>query len=260
MHIFNNKYVMRCHTISTPMKSKKIIWFILLIKLMVNITAHAQRIGIRGGVSFGRQKQNTEFSRTPGNVNSVVPFIEPFEEFETQAVTQFHVGLTAEVKLSERWVLQPALLYARKGGAATGVASFPDQDIIRQPWYQTNRLSYVTLPVVVAYKIPLGPGHLAVGAGPYAGVLLKGHSRATGSIRIYGFQELEPLSIGRNNIVMRFDAGLSTQARYEFAKRLFVLATYELGVLNVMGNAVIRSDEDYIRNRSLELGAGVYVK
>ncbi len=215
--------------------------FLLLnVLLILTTTAHAQRIGVRGGVSFATQRQ----------------FFYDNEGIKRNSVTQFHVGLTTELKLSDQLVLHPALLFVRKGVEASwsGLTSIGPSS-----WTFTDKLSYLTLPVPLVLKLKAGPGKAMLGAGPYAGLLLAGTRTNTGFRRYLGFEATQKFSLGGGGVgkgfYKAFDAGASFQAGYEFAERFFFLATYEVGLINVQASS---NDDEYSRNRSLNLGAGMY--
>lgn len=216
--------------------------FILLSALLaLTTTAQAQRIGIRGGVSFATQ-QRYEYSSSSTESN--------------ENILQFHAGLTTEWKLNDRLVLQPALLFARKGVKASwsGLTS-----IGQSTWTFTDRLSYLTLPVPLVLKLKAGPGKAIIGAGPYAGLLLAGTRTNTGFRRYLGFDATQKFSLGDGGVgkgfYKAFDAGASFQAGYEFADRFFFIATYDIGLVNVQD---FGNDDEYCRNRSLNLGTGMY--
>jgi len=204
--------------------------------LAVAGSAQAQRFGIRGGVSLTNQQQ-----RLLG------------QNLENDQLTQFHAGITSELELSDQFSLRPELLFSRKGMDFSGTFA----NIVSVNY--NDKLSYLTLPVTVAFKAELGPGKVVLGAGPYAGVLLSGERKSSGAIFSFGGSGTRDLKIGDNNDddYKPLDAGLNFQAGYEFTDQIFFTANYGLGLMDVQANG---DDNNYRRNRSLELGLGFYLK
>lgn len=214
--------------------TKKIILAGALLAFGVG-TAQAQRVGIRGGVSLANQQQ-----RFLG------------QNVENDQITQYHVGLTSELELSDNFVLRPELLFSRKGtdfsAVLPGVVTFNYKD----------KLSYLTLPVTLAFKADVGPGKLVLGAGPYAGLLLAGRREGSGTVLGFGGSGSGDLAIGNreSDDYKPLDAGVNFQAGYEFTDQIFFTANYGLGLVDVQSNG---DDNNYRRNRTLELGLGFYL-
>lgn len=198
-------------------------------------TAQAQRVGVRGGVNLANQEQ-----RIFG------------QNVENEQITQYHVGLTSELELNDNFALRPELLFSRKGSnfsaALPNVVTFDTED----------RLSYLTLPVTLAFKAELGPGKVLVGAGPYAGLLLGGRRKETGSVLGVSGSRTRDIAIGNNEAddYKSLDAGVNFQAGYEFTDQIFLVGNYGLGLVDVQANG---DDNNYRRNRTWDIGLGFYL-
>ena len=222
-------------------KPQLVLLSALLAVAATATTAQAQRVGIRGGVSFANQEQ-----RLGG------------QNIENDGVTLCHAGLTSDFELSDNFAVRPELLFSRKGqdfsGSYGGLLNVVSND----------RLSYLTLPVTLAFKAEVGPGKVVLGAGPYAGLLLGG-KRET-SVTVLGFGpagtrdirigDAETTANGPGDDYRPLDAGVNFQAGYELTEQMFILANYSLGLTDVRANG---DDNNYQRNRSFELGVGFYL-
>ena len=82
-------------------------------------------------------------------------------------------------------------------------------------------LNYLEVPVDAIYHMPVGPGHVEAGLGPYFAYGIGGSSHGISSF-------------GENNGgFRRFDAGLNLQAGYQFDNGFSLRLAYDLGLANV---------------------------
>lgn len=81
-------------------------------------------------------------------------------ELETEYVTRFSIGISAEIPVISDFYVQPSLLYSGKGYKAdAGSIGF-------SKGFNAN-VSYIELPLHILYKPKVGPGSLILGVGPY---------------------------------------------------------------------------------------------
>ena len=136
---------------------------LFLIFSALTLTTHAQNVqfGVKAGLGFSELM-------TSGSPKTIV-------EGNTQTmryypITTFTGGAFASVLFGKKWSLQPEVVYSLQG--ATGR---PEQD-----YYVTAtedyRLSYLNVPVLVKYKLPLA---FFVETGPQLGLLLSGKVNET---------------------------------------------------------------------------------
>jgi len=136
---------------------------LFLIFSALTLTTDAQNVqfGVKAGLGFSELM-------TSGSPKTIV-------EGNTQTmryypITTFTGGAFASILFGKKWSLQPEVVYSLQG--ATGR---PEQD-----YYVTAtedyRLSYLNVPVLVKYKLPLA---FFIETGPQLGLLLSGKVNET---------------------------------------------------------------------------------
>jgi len=213
----------------------------VLLSALITITALpvcAQlSIGIVGGYSHATQRIS---GRTYSNQEYASPNASLYAE--TQYTPQWHGGLIADLGLIKGLHLQPQVLISSKG--------VKEEEKWRpERWvnatYKT-RLIYLEIPLNIVYKFRLGPGKLAVGAGPYYAFPLSGTYKDEGSIKdpngqpVGGFTNEHNIQFDDHiaNTAMGWfyknsDAGVNFIAGYEFKNGLLFNVNYSLGLTDV---------------------------
>lgn len=163
---------------------KTILITALLLVLSINTQAQLLQLGVKAGLNYAN------FSGT---------------EIQTDAITSYHAGLIAEVKLMDKLAIQPELLYSTQG------ASY---DNAGQEF--KNELGYIAIPVLA--KIYLGES-LSMELGPQASFLLS---------------EKNNFDVEDYNT---FDFGVAGGLSYKITKSLFIQGRYVLGLSEVSTNA-----------------------
>lgn len=135
----------------------------------------------------------------------------------------FHAGVLIDIKLSDRLILQPNLLYTIKGS----YLALSDENL---------NISYLETPLNVLYKF----NHLHIGGGPYLGYALGG-----------GTQSVDLSFTSATNDAVRLDYGINFSANYVFETGFFVSANYAWGLANVTNNT-----NQPITNTNLTLSLG----
>jgi len=155
----------------------------------------------------------------------------------TDARTGLHVGVVAEMKLSDNFSVQPELLYSMQG--ATYSESFDDV-----PGEITDKLDFILLPVMAKYYIIDG---LSLEVGPQFGILLSAKSEAEAG----GETAEADIEVYRN-----FDMALNGGVGYELPMGLFVQARYSLGVTNIIEDTNDSIDDFVLTNNNFQLSVG----
>ncbi len=178
------------------MKKTHLITFALLL-LAMNTQAQLLQIGVKAGLNYAN------FSET---------------NIQTDAITSYHAGVIAEVKLLDKFAIQPELLYTTQG--ATYKTALGDVK---------NELGYIAIPVLA--KIYLSKS-FSLELGPQASFLLS---------------EKDKFNVNdANTFDFAVDAGLS----FKITKSLFIQGRYVLGLTEVSTNADAK-------NSVLQLSAGL---
>ena len=110
--------------------------------------------------------------------------------------TSFHLGLVAELPVSERFSVQPELLYSGQGATASGDRTF--------------KLDYVNLPLMAKIYIVEG---FSLEAGPQVGINVVSKGEFGGDVE--EIEDIETLEFaGALGAGYRFPGNLFFQARY----------------------------------------------
>jgi opacity protein-like surface antigen len=161
---------------------------ILVIAFMFSLSFASQaqllQIGVKGGLNYAN------FSGS---------------DIQTDAITNYHAGLIAEIKLLDKFAIQPELLYTTQGASYDNAGE-----------EFKNELGYIAIPVLA--KIYLSKS-FSLELGPQASFLLSEKNN---------FDVADP-----NTFEFAVDAGLS----FKITKNIFVQGRYVLGLTEVSPNA-----------------------
>lgn len=205
---------------------KKYVFFLLVLFYTAGSEISAQvQWGIRAG----------------GNLSSML-LEDEGEYIKTKLQPGFHIGGTADVFISDKFSLQPALLFTTKGFKL-------DDDGFADALYGVDYIKFMSyhidLPVNVVFKPQLGNGNLLLGAGPYIsyglggrwkagadGMSVKGKLKFTNDIA-----DVDSFSTGGNNRTLPymkpFDFGANILLGYEFRNNFYFQLNGQLGLVDV---------------------------
>lgn len=194
---------------------KKSVFFIAMMLIGTTYMTAQEYVyfGVKGGVNFSNISGDG-FSRDNFDKGS-------------NARTAYHLGLVAEVPLSERFSIQPEILYSAQGFDIVQIDDNQDVEF---------RLDYITVPVLA--KVYLIKG-LSLSAGPQFGFLVESEIKSENMER-----ELD--SENFNN----FDMSLGLGAGYKFSN-FFVYGRYNAGLTQVY-----EADNVDSKNSVIQAGVG----
>jgi len=175
-----------------------------------NINAQEVKFGAKAGVNFA----NISGDETSG----------------LDSRTAFHVGLVAEIGISEKFSFQPELMYSQQGFKMSvfGIDA-------------TGELDYLNLPLMAKYYVAEG---FSIEAGPQVGFLMSAKAKAGG--------ESEDLK----DVTKGIDFGLDFGLGYKMDSGLNFGARYNLGLSNI--NDGEGSDEFKNQNAVIQLSIGYF--
>lgn len=181
---------------------KKIMLTALAVMSFVFANAQEIKFGVKGGVNFANLEQDANGS----------------------SLTGFNAGGFAEIKLSEKFTLQPEVLYSTQGS-----------DFSEDGYSDKLKLSYLNVPVMAKFYVIQ---KLNVEVGPQIGFLLS--AKETGENVKEFFKSV--------------DFGLNAGIGYDFTKNIFAGIRYYRGLLNIVHN----TDGDDIKavNSVFSISAG----
>lgn len=183
---------------------KKIILVaVVLLVGSVDVQAQLVRFGFKGGLNYANQNGSNI------TVNS--------DNYNTDAITSYHAGLVAELKLTDGFSIQPELLYSTQGATyKNAVEEFE------------NELGYLSIPVLAKFNLNKT---VSLDLGPQASFLLS----------------------ERNNFDVKnaetFEFGVAGGLSLNLTKRFFIQGRYVLGLTEA-------SREAEVKNSVLQISAG----
>jgi hypothetical protein len=186
-----------------------------------SLLAEAQvRIGAKAGGNISKQRVNVSHG------NSI---------FSNDKYKSYHAGLISEFTISERFYLQPQLLYSRKGATLLSSTGAADTKV---------RISYLELPVNLVYKLPVSFGKVFGGAG---------------AAFSYGFggkleQNGQRSKVYNSHAWKHEDVSLSFTAGVEFDNGLFASINSQKGLLDIY-----KGDGVSVKNRSVSVSLGYMI-
>lgn len=206
--------------------------FFTLIALAAFMTAFAYSqvsFGVRAGVNF--QNINGEDEEGDKLKNDLKP--------------GFFAGVEAGIPIAPDFYFEPGLFFSTKGAANLG-----EVDDLKAT------ISYIELPLHLAYKPQLGSGKVIVGLGPYVAYGVAGKLKLDDeeedieftndvSPEDEGFVFLKPL-----------DAGADIFFGYEFAFGLSALINAQLGLLNLEPKYDGESSDAIFKNTGFSFSLG----
>jgi opacity protein-like surface antigen len=152
----------------------------------------------------------------------------------------FHVGGFAEIKLSDKFSVQPELLYSAQGVKYdTSGAGFSEENKIN--------LAYLNIPVMAKYYVA---EKFSLEAGPQIGFLLS----AKNDFSYSAFGESDSGKVDIKDGYKSIDFGVNFGAGYDFTENLSVGARYNLGLSNIAKNE--EGDNSKVKNSVFSLSVG----
>lgn len=168
-----------------------------------------------------------------GGVNFATITGDDADELDAKMKTGFHLGVFAEIMISDKFGIQPEVLYSAQG-AKSEVAFFEEFGNVDVK----IKLDYISVPVMLKYFV--APG-FSLEAGPQFSFLTKSEIEA----EFQGETETEDLEDDTES----FDLGGAVGIGYGLPQGFLVQARY------VMGFSDVYTDSD-IRNSVIQLSVG----
>lgn len=150
-----------------------------------------------------------------------------------------HVGGFVEIKFTEKWALQPEVLFSMQG-AKLEESSYDDGDGNVYSSESTINLNYINVPVMVKfYPIP----KLFVEAGPQVGFLISAKAKNEGNYTdgdtTVNVDETVDVKDGYKSI----DFGVNVGVGYEFTDMIFANLRYNIGLSDITEEDEFEGDD-----------------
>lgn len=187
--------------------------FISLLVLCAVMTVQAQKNKREEGIKLGI-KGGLNVANLMGDIDDV------------SIRTSVNIGLLAEIIVTDKFSVQPELLYSGQGATSTS----------DNPLLGRLKLDYILLPVLAKFPIA---GGLSFEAGPQLGFLVSSKNKTNDSND--KIEDLKTMDFG-------LDAGLE----YELKNGVIFQGRYNLGLTNIND----ASDNSRISNGVIQLSVG----
>lgn len=188
------------------------------------------------------QSQEISFGVKAG-VNLANLSIKPNDGDKPDGRTSFHIGGLVEIPVTEKFSVQPELLYSSLGSKdkiSNGGESFES----------TIKLDYLSLPIMAKYYVIDG---LALELGPQFSLLMS--SKAELEYNTMGQSGTE--SVDMKDDLKKLDIGLGFGASYALDMGVFFGARYNLGLTNINDDKDLDFDDNTkVKNNVFQISAG----
>jgi hypothetical protein len=207
---------------------KKAIFLVAVFATVSLTFAQETNFGLRAGLNLASQKWDAS------GVGVEMP------KFDN--TMGFHVGVIADIGISEQFYIQPGLLFSTKGAEYSKSAGGVKNEI-------NISLQYLEVPLMASAKIAINEAMaLRINAGPYLDIGLDGTLEIKSS---YGGQTVsEKDDAFKNDNYKRLDFGVAFGGGLEF-QSIYVGVNYGLGLVNIAD-----SKEIDISNKCLGIALG----
>ena len=170
---------------------KKLIFLaIAIMALLLNTNAQSTQFGVKAGVNFAKLTGDIENAKTR---------------------TSFHAGGVMEFMFSDKFSLQPELLYSSQG---------TEQDYNGATI--TSKMDYLNLPLKGKFYVAEG---FSLQAGPQVGYLIAAEQETD--------SDVVPVEDDLRSLRQDFDFGAIFGIGYKLSSGLFFDASYNVGLYNI---------------------------
>ena len=203
-------------------KMKKIILSAIAVLVFGFANAQKAQFGLKGGVNVASQNYSGDGAPSPSSIIG------------------FHIGGFVEIKISDKFSIQPELVYSTQGSKFDFMAEY-DGNIYDTE--NTFKLSYINIPVMFKYY---ATEKFSLEAGPQLGFLTSSKMET----------EVIGQSVTQNvkSLFESIDFGLNIGAGYYFTKNISAGVRYNFGLANVGKNE--DGSDDSIKNNVFSVSLG----
>lgn len=194
---------------------KKVLLSAVAVMAFMSVSAQETRFGVKAGANLSTFGGDAE---------------------DAKSLVGFQVGGFAEIKLTDKFAIQPEILFSTQGAKSEESALGSTAE------YKSN-LSYLNIPVMAKYYVA---EKFSLEAGPQIGFLLSAKEK-------YEFSGNGVSESGKEDVKDSYesiDFGVNFGAGYDFTENLSVGLRYNLGLSNI---AKTEDGEDFKMNNSVSL-------
>ncbi|QGK77039.1 porin family protein [Flavobacterium sp. SLB02] len=198
---------------------KKVLLSAVAVMAFMSVSAQETRFGVKAGANL---------STFTGDVD------------DAKSLVGFHVGGFAEIKLTDKFAIQPEILFSTQGSKQEGSDLFGSYE-------NKVNVSYLNIPVMAKYYVA---EKFSLEAGPQIGFLLSAKSKYEETVDGEKYSEDIDVKDGFESI----DFGVNFGAGYDFTENLSVGLRYNLGLSNINKNE--EGDNAKVKNSVFSLSVG----
>lgn len=167
---------------------------------------------------------------------------------DQKAKIGFNAGVFANIPISEKFSLQPEILYSGLGAKIETSRMFDPGPMTKLEGKETLSLSYLSVPVMFQYNII---PDLYVEAGPEFGFLLGGKSKGEWTDTTDNIKTTTSYSNKLSNgLFNKFNFGIGIGAGYYFTQNLAVTARFTAGITDIYKHG----NGNTVRNNAFQVG------
>lgn len=154
----------------------------------------------------------------------------------SSSLVGFQIGGFAEIKISEKFAIQPELLYSAQGGKESYIEEGDEVEVLA-------KLGYINIPIMAKYYVAKS---FSLEVGPQIGFL----TSAKAEIKAGG----ESLEVDLKDNFNSVDFGLNLGAGYDFTEKLSAGLRYNLGLANIAKTEA--GDDSELQNSVFSISVG----
>jgi len=205
---------------------KKIILTAVAIFAFGFTNAQKAQFGIKGGMNVANQSFSGDGAPSPSSLIG------------------FHIGGFVDIKISDKFSIQPELLYSTQGSKFNMVVSDGNTEYNTE---NTVKLAYINIPVMFKYY---ATEKFSLEAGPQIGFLTNSEIE----VNVLG----QSVTQDAKELFESIDFGLNLGAGYDITKNISAGIRYNFGLVNVAKTEA--GSNDSIKNSVFSISVGYKFK
>lgn len=165
----------------------------------------------------------------------------------------FHVGLTVQIPKTGLVSFETGLILSTKGFKVKEEETYQGE---KYTYEGSINLYYIDIPLMAKFSFEVGEVTIFAAIGPYLGVGLSGKTKTKYSYQGEEETDSEKIDWGsdaENDMLKRFDFGLSIGAGVVIIKAIQIGLSYDLGLANISSYS---DDGTKINNRVFKVSVG----
>lgn len=196
--------------------------------------------------------QEVKFGAKAGlNIASLKSDTNEFKDLDSK--TSYHVGVMAELKISDKFAVQPELLFSSQGAKKDQSSELVGVKTTTEATWDFN---YLNLPVMAKYYVTDG---LSLEAGPQIGFLMSAEAKQKTTISGGSINTENEVKEDLKDTTKSVDFGLNFGAGYKLGSGLSIGARYNLGLSNMVDSGNEDVDNDVkIKNGVIQVSVGYF--